>query len=374
MNLIKLYRDPGVSEAGAATAEPSSVGEAMLSAMDKSAESVESKEVSHETESKETKSKFAWGDEDRRKSRYEPKDDDEFDLGWEDEKDGVKTNRKFKLSEIKEEAKWLRENRSLINSALGMREQFTKNPELSKAFSLFWNKAHEGDKYNPEAVAKMHQMLEGKAEVIAEKVDDNADDIAEAEKELAELDPESPQYKIAKRSLNALKAVRSQLKTAEDSNKTLQGKLDGLDKFKTGFEETQKTQKSDAEAKQAGELFDTTLGALTSSEYKFDDADESKEFESSVRDMVATQAQKGKINNDQEFTKAIQDAAKATFERISKRNERVVNEYLKKKGKLPPEKEVKKEKEPEKEQSIGEALAGGMFPDKKQVIPWQTQH
>lgn len=355
--LLWLYRSPEGAEGG--SAEPSSVGEAMLSAME-SAESTTSKETSSEDKPAETKSKFAWGEEDRRKTRAELKDEDELDLGYENEKDGVKTPAKMKLSEIKQTAKWLKDNESLVKSAVGMREQFSKNPDLSKAFNTFWAKAFEGDKYNAEAVTKMAQMLEGKAEAIAAKVDDNADDIAEAEKELAELDQDSPQYKIAKRSLNALKAVRMQLKAAEDSNKTLQGKLDGLDKFKTGFEETQKTQKSDAEAKQAGELFDSTLGALTSKEqgYKFEDADDSKEFENSVRDLVATQAQQGKINNDNEFTKAIQDAAKAAFERISKRNERVINKYLKVKGKLPPKEEVKDKKETEENtQSIGAAMA-----------------
>lgn len=364
-DLIKRYFDPSGDAGGAAVAEPSSVGEAMMSAFDKAEGEAKTDVPADKPADDAPKPKFAWGDEDRRKTRAELKDEDEIDLGYEDEKDGVKTPAKRTLKGIRETAKWLKDNEALVRSAVGMREQFSKNPDLSKAFNTFWGKAFEGDKYNAEAVTKMAQMLEAKEQIIDKKINDNADDIAEAEKELAELDQDSPQYKIAKRSLNSLKDLRAQLKTAEDSNKSLQGKLDGLDKFKTGFEETQKTQKTEAEAKQAGELFDTTLGALTSKDYKFDDADDSQEFEEKVRDMIATQAHQGKINDDPAFIKAIQDAAKATFERISKRNERIVNEYLKKKGKLPPEKEVKQEKETEKTQTIGEALADGLFTSDK---------
>lgn len=360
-DLIKLYRDPGV-------AEPT--GSPMLDAMNEAEAAAPIEKVdtpAPETEEK-PKSKFAWGEEDRRKPA--PVDEDpEFDLGYEDEKDGVKTPAKMKQSEIRARAKWLKENDGLIRGAVSMREEFKKNPELSKVFNTFWGKAYEGDKYNPEAVAKFSAMLEAKAEATVAKAEDNADDIVEAEKELAELDQDSPQYKIAKRSLNALKAVRTQLAEERANNKTtqtaLQAKLDGLDKFKGDFETTQKTQKEEADAKQSGDLFDTTFGALASGEsMKFDDADDAKELESSVRDMVATLAnpnQEGgsKIKNDADFTKAIQESAKTAHERISKRNQRIVTEYLKKKGQLPPEKEKPKEKEKEKssdDESIGDAI------------------
>ncbi len=360
-DLIKLYRDPGV-------ADPT--GSPMLDAMNEveAAVPVEKVDTPAPAAEEKPKSKFAWGEEDRRKPAATD-EDPEFDLGYEDEKDGVKTAAKLKHSEIRARAKWLNENDGLIRGAVAMREEFTKNPDLSKVFNTFWGKTFEGNKYNPEAVAKFSAFLEAKQEAVVAKVEDNADDIIEAEKELAELDQDSPQYKIAKRSLSALKAVRTQLAEERANNKTtqtaLQAKLDGLDKFKTGFEETQKTQKEEADAKQAGDLFDTTFGALASGEsMKFDDADDAKEFESSVRDMVANLAnpnQKGgsKITNDAEFTKAIQDSAKAAHERISKRNQRVVTEYLKKKGQLPPEKEKLKEKETvksEDSETIGEAM------------------
>lgn len=325
----------------AAAVEPT--GSPMLDAMNEAEAAAKPAEEVKPVEET-PKTKFAWGDEDRRKGRYEPKDEDEFDLGYEDKKDGVKTPRMIKLAQMKETAKFLRENDGLIRSAMGMREQLTKNPDLAKWFNTGWAKAFEGDKYNPEAVTKLVASLEGKAEVTKDKIEDATDDIKEMETLLAELDAESPQAKIMRGNINSLKATRTQLKEALGTIKTLQEKTEGHDKFKTNFEETQKTQKEEADAKQAGELFNTTFGALTSKECKFDDADDAKELEDSTRDAVANLANQGKINNDAEFAKAIQDAAKATFERIGKRRERIVTDYLKKKG-LTPKEEVKPKEE-----------------------------
>ncbi len=360
-DLIRLYREPG--DAVVETGSP------MLDAMNEAEAAAKPAEDAKPTEDAKPAGKFAWGDEDRRKTRDALKDDDEIDLGYEDEKDGAKLPAKLKYADLKTRAKWLKENDGMIRAANSMREEFTKNPDLKKAFESFWGKAYPDNKYNPEAVANMLSKLEAKAEAVAAKVEDNADDIAEAEKELAELDQDSPQYKIAKRSLNALKAVRAQLAEAQTNNKTLQGKLDGLDKFKTGFEETQKKQTEDADAKQAGELFNSTFGALTSGEQgiKFDDADDTKEFEESVRNMVANLAADKKITNDAEFTKAIQDSAKVAQERINKRNQRVVTEYLKKKGLTPKEGEKPKEEVKEKssdDESIGDAILREMSEQK----------
>lgn len=353
--LIRLYRDPAVVEP---------TGSPMLDAMNEAEAAAKPVEEAKPVE--QAKTKFAWGEEERRKP-VATEEDPEFDLGYEDEKDGVKTPIKTKLSVVKETAKWLRDNGAMIRSSIGLRDTFNKNPELSKAFSALMTNSFEGDKFKPETVAKVMAALEAKAEVVDKKVEDNADDIAEAEKELAELDQDSPQYKIAKRSLNALKTVRGQLADAQANNKTLQGKLDGLDKFKKGFEETQKKQTEDADAKQAADLFDSTFGALTSGDtgIKFDDAGDAKEFEEEVRNTVANLAEQKKITNDAEFTKAIQDAAKAANERISMRNQRIVTEYLKKKGQLPKEEEKPKEKEITKiedSESIGDAILRELSP------------
>lgn len=350
-NLIRLQYDP---------AEAGSVGEAMLEAMNETPAVDKPVESAPATDKPATK--FAWGDEERRKARAEAKDEDEFDLGYEREENGKKSPAKATLKQIRETAKWLHEKTPLINSALGMQEQFTKNPELSKAYTKWWETVFAGDKYNPEAVAKIMNALEGKAEVVKDKIEDNADDIMEAEKDLSELDSDSPQAKALRRTINSLKSVRTQLSESAKVIKDLQTRAEGQDKFKTDFEDTQKKDREDEEAKQTGQLFDKTFGALTSQDaYKFEDSDDSKEFEESVRDMVASIASQEKIGNDDEFKKVIQDSAKAAFEKISKRNEKIIFNYNKKKGKLPPEEEVKDDKkEPEEGESIGQSIAAAM--------------
>lgn len=345
--LLRLYRDPESTDGGSMMLDALNAQEAEAAAP---AEVVETPAEGSEKPVEKAKTKYSWGDQD-------PSDDDEIALGYDDEKDGVKTPAKLKYSEMKARAAWLKENDGMIRAAAAMREEFKANPDLKKAFETFWGTAYKDNKYNPEAVTAMLSKLEAKAEAVAAKAEENADDIAEAERELAELDEDSPQYKIAKRSLSSLKALRSQLAEAQKNNESLQGKLDGLDKFKTGFEETQKKQTEDASVKQTVELFNSTFGALTSGEtgIKFDDAADAKEFESSVRDTVSSLAQAGKITNDEQFTKAIQDAAKAAKMQIDQRNQRIVTEYLKKKGQLPkgeekPKEEIK-EKSPDEESS-----------------------
>lgn len=359
-DLIKLYLDPQESE---------SVGSVMLDAMNK--QESDSSETVPESKTDETpKTKFAWGEEDRRKEKYQPKDEDEFDLGYEIEDGDKKVPAKAKLSEIRSAAKFLKENRDMINASLGMREEFKKNPDLGKAFTSFWENSFKDNKYNPEFVGKMSNFLEGKTEVVKEKIEENTDDIKEMETLLNELDADSPQARILRTNINGLKATRAQLKEALGTIKGLQERTDGHDKFKTGFEETQKKNKESEEAKQAGKVFDDTLGALTSKDnkqgYQFEDQDDAKEFEGLVRDGVANLAKAGKITNDSEFIKAIQDVAKAVHERISKRTEKIVNGYLKKKGQPPLDRKPegnkeKTNKDSDDDKSIGELISESMF-------------
>ncbi len=322
--LIWRYLDP--AEEGAVG------GDALDTAIDNASQP----ETAQENAAPETPAvaakKFAWGDVDRRAKTEE---DPELDLGYEEEKDGQKVPAKYKLSHIKEQAKWLNDNKNIIRAAMGMNKEFTANPELGKAFNTFWAKIYDGNKYNPEQVQKFNAMLEGKQEQIETTIDDKTDDIKEMEKLLEELDPESPQAKIMKSNINGLKNTRSQLAETLKANKAMQDKLEGLDKFKTGFEETQKKQKTEAEERQASELFTKEFSSLTSKDrkdgYHVEDADDAKELERLVRDQVAEAARVGSITNDEQFVKAIQSSAKAAFDTISKRNERVVNAYLQKK-------------------------------------------
>lgn len=350
--LLRRYLDPDPADGGGASFD---------SIVDKAShDSTPASDITPTPEeAKPVVTKFPWGNDDRRKTAQEIKDEQEIELGYEEEKEGKKVPAKYSIKHIKEQAKWLNDNKNLIRAAVGMNKEFTANPELSKAFTAFWAKSYGPDgKVNVEYVQKLNTMLEGKAEVIADKIDDKTDDIKDMEELLKELDPDSPQAKIMKSNINGLKATRAQLAEALKGNKSMQEKLDGLDKFKGNFEETQKKQASEAEEKRASELFATEFSSLTSKERKdgfhIDDADDAKELERMVRDQVANLAnpsQEGgsKITSDEQFTQAIQISAKAAFETISKRNERIVSQYLLKKQPPKPEgKGVSRETTPAK--------------------------
>lgn len=308
-------------------------------------------------QNEEEKPKFAWGNEERRKAysgeeRRGTNKDPELDIGEMDDKGQSK---KYKLSEIKERAKWIRENTPLINAAVSMRKEFTDNPELSKAFTTFWGKAFENNKYNPEFVGKMGQFLEGKQEQIESKIDEKTDDIKEMETLLTELDSDSPQAKILKSNIANLKALRVQLSQTLESNKAMQAKIDGIEKFKTGFEKNQADGLRQRDEQAASELFDKEFKTLTAKEktdgYFIEDSEDLSELERLVRESVASEAgsKDSKITNDDAFLESIRRNAKAAFEKISKRKEKYVNDYLKKKGLVPKEAIKPKERQPEKE-------------------------
>lgn len=369
-NLIHLYRDPDPVEEGGGKSIYESIMEAPDAPVDDKTVDINTPPADKVNDDKAAK-KFAWGDEDRRKTRAEIKDEDEIDLGYEREVEGKKSPAKATMKEIKEAAKFLNDNNNVINSALGMRDQFSKNPDLKKAFNAFWGKAFEGNKYNPEYVGKLNAFLDGKQEEVKDKIDDQTDDIKEMEKDLAELDEASPQAKVLKRNISAIKATRTQLTDALKTIKTLQEKTDEHGKFRTNFEDTQKKDKESKEAEDATKLFDDTLGALRpEKKYVLEDPDDEKEFiggtkndSNGVKDYVANLAQNGRIKNDDEFKKAIADCAKVVFDRINKRNERIITGYLKKKGGVLPkkdEKEVKDEKTTPDEKSIGQFFADNM--------------
>lgn len=357
---IRIYRDPQESE---------TIGDALMTAFNEqeseATPDIKSEEVKTES-TPESKTKFAWGDEDRRKSRQELKDDDEIDLGYEDEVDGKKSPAKAKLAQVREAAKFLRENNQTINAALGMKKEFAANPKLGEAFTKFWAKAYADNKYNPEAVDQMVGFLEGKADATKEKILDASDDIKEMETLLEELDSDSPQAKILRQNINGLKNTRAQLKEALGTIKELQTKTGEGEKFRTSFEETQKKQKEEADAKQAGEIFSAEFGALTAKDrkdgYHIEDAEDAEELEGMVRDRVATLAAQGKINNDAEFKAAINESVKAAHAKIRAREEKYTNKYIRSKGGKIEEKpkEVKKD-DSEPEQSLGQMMAEGMF-------------
>ncbi len=331
-NLFRIYRDPDPIDDGGAAPSVDSIVDAV------EPDVIPAPEVKPDVIAKvdvPPAKKFAWGDEDRRKTAQEIKDEAEIDLGYEEEKEGKKVPAKYSIKAIKEQAQWLNSNRHIIRAALGMNKEFQTNPDLKKAFETFWGNAYKDNKYNPEYVTKLNTMLEGKAEQVKEAIEDKTDDIKEMETLLQELDPDSPQAKIMRSNINGLKTTRAQLAETLKVNKAMQDKLDGLDKFKTGFEETQKQEKTAKEEQQARELFSTEFSSLTSKDkkdgYHVEDADDAKELERLTRELVEKACLDKKVTNDEQFTTAIRESAKAAFETIRTRNERIVNKYLQKK-------------------------------------------
>lgn len=356
MKWLRIYRDP-LNDAG-------SIGEAVLSEL--TAQENATPEVkTEETPKAETKTKFAWGDEDRRKERASFKDEDELDLGYEDEVEGKKVPAKVKVSEVKQTAKFLKENGDVIRAALSMREDMKANPDLAKAFQAFYTKAFEGGKYNPENVAKFSSFLEGKAEYNKEQIAETTDEIKEMEASLEELDPDSAHAKILRQNIKTLKATRQELKSAQETIKALQDKAKSIDDFKSGIETKEKTAQEESEAREARKVYDAEIDAITAEGskdgYRFEDAEDAEEFKKLVEDKVAEVARTGAIKNDDQFKKAIREAAKLSYEKISRRNEAIVNRYLTKKGAVKKEEKQEEKPKEDKELSIGEQIAAGMF-------------
>lgn len=286
-----------------------------------------------------------------------PADDPEFDMDWEDEPGKGKA--KAKLSELRETAKWLRENKQMVAGTLKIREEAQKNPNFGKALQTLINRSYdEKGTYNGTYVDKVLAQLEAREDVIEDKIDDKTDDILEMERMLKELDEESPHAQILKRNINAAKGMRQQLKDALDQNKKFQERLDGVEKFQKDVVTEKETAAKTEQVKRLSSVYDKEIGALTdtakSDGYKFVDADEKADFDRAVRDAIASKS--NAIKTDEEFVKAIKDTAKDVYEKMSKRREAYINDYLKvKKGTGAPKDAPKVE--PKKEKlSFGEAL------------------
>lgn len=284
-------------------------------------------------------------------------EDPEFEMDWEDEPGKGKA--KAKLSELKETAKWIRENKQMVAGTLKIREEAQKNPNFGKALQTLINKSYnEKGEYQGAYVDNVLKQLEGQQEKIEDKIEDKTDDILEMENMLKELDEDSPHAKILKRNISAAKVMRQQLRDALDQNKKFQDRLDGVEKFQKDTISEKENAEKTAQVKRLSGLYDTEIGALTdeakSDGYKFVDADEKADFDRAVRDAVAANA--GAIKSSEEFVKSIKDTAKAVYDKMVKRREAYVNDYLrKKKG---PEPKPPAKEEPKKDtRSFGEALS-----------------
>lgn len=289
-------------------------------------------------------------------------DDPEVEMDW-DEGEGKKA--KMKMSELRQQAKWLKENEHMIAGTLRIREESAKNPALAKALQGVIAKAYnEKGEYQGAAVDKIVASLEAKEEALQEKVDDKTDEIAEMQKELEEIDPDSPHAKILQRNINATKALRAQLSQALEANKKIQDRLDGLDKFKTDLTKKEEDKVTGEKVKQVSEIFSKELGALMDvtkkDGLKFIDESEKQEFDRALRDAVASKSQA--IKSDADFIKVIRDEAKSLYSKLTARKEAYIADYLK--AKNGPERKVEQKEEVKKDRSfvdMGDALADAMM-------------
>lgn len=292
-------------------------------------------------------------------------DDPEYEMDWEEEQ-GKKA--KYKLSQMKKDLKWYNENRGMIAGANKLREIASKNEGFAKLVQKIVENSYDGQNYNTEFINKTLESFETKKDAIKEEIGDKTDEIKDVEGSLSDLDPDSPQAIALHKSLNIMKSQREQLKKALETIKQFESKITNVEKNQNDFITKQNEEIQSVEVKRLSSVFEKEFGALTDATkqngMRFIDEDEKKEFEAGVRNLVAGQSQN--IKNDQDFIKAIQQSAKAVYDKYSKRREANVNEYLRQKGLVKPVVPVKeKTKEPMDSQGWGDALADAVLSDKK---------
>jgi len=309
------------------------------------------------------------GEKRRASDKVDPDPEHEMDFELEE----GRGRHKLKISQLKSMAKELWDNRGAYNYGLKMIEAGAKHPEFGKLVDKIVAMSFKDLKdFNPEFVTKTLAGLEGKVEKIEDEIEDKDEIIEQMQAELEDLDPESPQAKILKKSLAYQKGLKAEFKNqlAEGQKRieALEAKLNGLETTHKNFISGQEKAEQTVEVKRLSEIYSKEIGALTDKEkkdgYKFIDDDEQKEFDAAVRNGVAANSEG--VKSDEEFVKLIQATAKAVYDKIGKRRESWVNDYLKKKGKAPEKKEGEPAKESEDKdplggKTIGQVLADGMF-------------
>ena len=169
LNFLRIMRDPDP--------EPG-FGEAIIEALDK--QEVETPETPAAPETPATpetpEAPKEWDKVERRKGYEGEKrraadktiEDPEHEVDFELE--AGKGKAKIKLSELKDTAKWIHENRGTLQSMLKHRQMAAKYPEFGKVMDAVINKSFDGDKFNGEFVNKTLATLEGKAEKLKKKL------------------------------------------------------------------------------------------------------------------------------------------------------------------------------------------------------------
>ena len=169
-------------------------------------------------------------------------------------------------------------------------------------------------------------------EAIEGKKEEVIDEIAEMEKELASLDPDTGEAKMIKRLLTHARGMQTRLTTAEGQLKTTQ---ESTASIKTGQEEKD----SQALFAKAEKVLNTTLSVLCDTEkeggLKFD-SDEAKGL---WRQLVLSHLKDNPkdYKGEKDFVQAIQEAGRKYHSTLQKHGEGLIAKYLKdKKTPIPP--------------------------------------
>lgn len=351
-----------------------SIHEAFMSELDKPEETPAEK-TPETLPAKSEETPPAWDKVERRKAYEGEKrrasdktiEDPEHEMDFELE--SGKGKHKLKTSQLKSMASEIFKNKNAYNYGLAMLDAGTKHPEFKTMIDKIVSMSFKDLKdFQPENVTKILSALEGKTEKIEEKIEDKDQLIADMEAQLDDLDADSPQAVILRKSIAYQKNLKAQFqKQLGEGQKridALEAKLNGLEKTHKDFLSEQEKADSTVEVKRLSGIFEKEIGALTSAEkkdgYKFTDDDERKEFDTAVRNSVA--ANSANIKSEEDFVKLIQSSSKAVYDKMAMRREAIVNDYLKKKGQVPkkeeePPKEKEKEKDPNEGKTLGEIMA-----------------
>lgn len=277
-------------------------------------------------------------DGERRRESDKALEDPEYEMDFELEQG--KGKHKFKLSDLKDTAKWLHENKGSLQASLELRKLATQNPTFAKLVNSIIEKSVAGEgKFNDEFINKQLASLEAKQEKVEGQIDDKDDQIKEIEDLLKsdDIDPDSVQAKVLQRNLAALKSSRAQLKDALSKISQFEQKVGELEKGQKDFLTKHENAESAVEVKRVSEIFRKTFTEITDPSkengYKFIDDEEKADYEAKVRDLVAKSTDN--VKDDDSFVKLIQSSCKAVYDRMSKLRESYVNDYLRSKGGKP---------------------------------------
>jgi len=245
--------------------------------------------------------------------------------------------KKFKLSELRDTAKYLHDNRNTLAASLKIRELATKSPDFAKLMnSVIKGSFNEKEEVNPEFITKTQAALDAKADAVEEKIDDTDEDIKAAEELLDsdEIDPDSVQAQVLKKNIAAMKASKNQLTKALAKIDDISSKFEKVEKSQQTFMSDQENADANKEIDRISGLFNKEFNSIVDPKkeggFKFVDDEERNDYEAKVRDVVSKGSEG--IKNDEEFVKLVKASSQAVYDRLKQVRENAVNDYIRSKG------------------------------------------